>query len=182
MFVRQRAFIRTISLLTVFSVPINFRVFFQRKRVQLFPLLVAGFSTLIFILVFITLTSLPRESIFFIPDLPALACYITTSSYTGDVILVPRNCTHVSPLAVIFLACLLLLLYALIFFSCHSPFFYFQIFFSLASVQQTRPRIIQSTIITFKVIRSIAATFNYAAFPGRPFHDALHNVFAAYRR
>ena len=99
MFFRQATVIRTISLLSGFSLPCP-RVVFQRKRAQLVPLLVAGFFTLILILFqprsqglcsnwtskggreetpwergwfctcIITLTSLPCESILFIPDLP----------------------------------------------------------------------------------------------------------------
>ena len=46
--------------------------------------------------------------------------------------------------------------------------------FSLASRLQTRSRIIEPTVIIFKAMGSIAATFNYAAFLARPFHYAFH--------
>ena len=68
-------------------------------------------------------------------------------------------------LAVIFLTCLLFLLYAN-FSHVPSPFLflYFQIFFSLASGGiQTTSRVIQSTVITFKAM-SIMLLFQQAFF------------------
>ena len=54
----------------------------------------------------------PASRIDFVIPRPLAPLPVFTRSFTGDVILVPRSCNHMSPVAVIFLTCLLLLLYA----------------------------------------------------------------------
>ena len=109
MLVRKRAFIRTISLLTGFSLVPG--LFFLKEEGAISP----SFGRRLLDYDIYTCSyyfDTPASRIDFVIPRPLAPLPVFTRSFTGDVILVPRSCNHMSPVAVIFLTCLLLLLYA----------------------------------------------------------------------